>query len=85
VQRDGEDAGQRADAEGPDEDQREDDLRHGARRFQQAARADRKPARRAEVAGGREGEQQPGGSAHQRGEGGHLRRLEQQHRPGVGR
>jgi hypothetical protein len=39
VQRDGEDAGQRADAEGPDEDQREDDLGHGARRFQQAPRA----------------------------------------------
>ena len=67
--RDGEHAGQRAEAEGDDEDQREDDLRHRAAEFEEAARCAAQPAALArDWRRPRKHKQKAAGSAEQRAE-----------------
>ena len=83
VQRDCQDAGQRADPECPHQDQRVDDVRHAAEQFQHAAEGEMHGAVRREVGRRRKAQQLRHHGAAQGRERRHLAGLEQQPQPDV--
>ena len=76
--RDRQHAGQRAEAEGDDEDQREHDVRHGPAEFEPAPRGEHDPARCGQIGRGEEVEREGEDGAGQRADIGHQQRLADQ-------
>ena len=83
MQRNGQNAGERADAEGPYQDQCINDVRHGAEQFQQAAKYRIGRAVWCQIQGGRKAEQKGQRRAGQSCQSGHLAGLEQQPQPAI--
>ena len=81
MDRDGEHAGQGAQPEGDDEDQREDDLGNGAAEFEIAAHREAQPGGAAEIGGGGEAEQEGAGGAEDRADIGDEQGLPEQLQP----